>query len=104
MSVVPFPGKKKAALLRERLNERIQELQYLYDTLNRCHEIMNKVEYDANCIEHEYNSTLAEYVKEVGAENLEVGYLEYSTEALVQLKEDGTFTVTFQDYEYEETP
>jgi hypothetical protein len=88
--------------MRHRLTEKVKELQYLYDTLNRCHEIINKVEYDANCVEHDYNQLLGDYIKEVGPENLEAGFLEYSTEAVVSLQDDGTFIVTFREHDYNE--
>ncbi len=77
MTILEFPVEKS---LTAQLDERKVELDELYDNLNRAYTLVNKIEEKTSALEAEYNIYLRRYSHAVGGiENVEVGYLEYSS-------------------------
>ena len=101
MTVVQFPGSRKQQVTRERLDALINELSYLYDSLDRAYQIIHKLEQESDVKEEEYNRLFRTYVEEVGDhEQVEVQYLNYSTRTELIELEDGTLRIKF----YDDTP
>ena len=77
-NVIPFASKKQQ--LQKRLLNIINDLQEIYGGLDIATDGVSKLETIAQDIEEDYNIVLRKYIDEVGVENLEVGYLEYTTD------------------------
>jgi len=76
-NVHKFPEGKA---LQSNLDQKCIELEELYDNLNRAFALVDKIEEKAATLEAEYNIYLRRYAHAVGGiENVEVGYLEYSS-------------------------
>jgi len=65
-----------------------ENLEELYDVLNRIYEAVDNLETDIAKTEGSYNEALELYANAVGIENIEVGYLEYATKNL-KITENG---------------
>ena len=77
MTILQFPENKA---LRANLDQKKEELDQCYDALNRLHTLTDQIENDAADLEAEYNLYLRRYAHALGGvENVEVGYLEYSS-------------------------
>jgi len=91
MTIYKFPEGKA---LQSNLDQKREELNELYDNLNRAYALVDKIEEKAAAIEAEYNIFLRRYAHAVGGiENVEVGYLEYSSGIGVDV-DAGTITFT----------
>jgi len=99
MTVIQFPGKKKVVDdKRAKLAELIDELNYLYDGLERAYQIIHKLEQDSDTVEKVYNEVLRKYVNEFqDHEQIEVRFLNYSTEANLVEDENGNLRVVFPE-------
>lgn len=75
-NVREFPGERN---LKKRLDDLQEELSELYDNLQRCFEIQDKIEDKLATREEWYNEVLERYGNAIGMENIPVGYLEYAT-------------------------
>jgi hypothetical protein len=71
-----FPADRQ---LQKRLTDLQAELSELYDSLQRCFEIQDKIENQLAMKEEWYNEVLERYGNAIGMENIPVGYLEYAT-------------------------
>lgn len=71
-----FPADRQ---LEKRLTDLQAELSELYDSLQRCFEIQDKIENQLAMKEEWYNEVLERYGNAIGMENIPVGYLEYAT-------------------------
>ena len=92
--VLQFPTKViKADTHRAELYRRIEELDDCYDILEQVHDSLNQLEYHCHKLEQTYNIILGEYATLVDPAALEVDFLTYSTEAIVEEGEDGKFTI-----------
>ena len=100
MTVIKFPSKKKN--LEDSLKSTIHEMTVKFDALNKLYNILDEYEDNLEEIQEDYNTTLEEYIRFVGADNVPVQYLEYSNKVRVGINEDGGFTLTFEDYGDEE--
>jgi len=80
-NVIPFRTKKSE--LQKKLLQQITDLQEIYDGLDLAGDAAYKLQQIAEQTEEEYNIMLRNYVDEVGAENVELGYLEYTTDIAV---------------------
>lgn len=77
MTILKFPEDKA---LENLLDDRKADLDELYDSLAKAFELVNKIEEKAAALEAEYNIHLRRYARaKGGVENVEVGYLEYSS-------------------------
>ena len=77
MNILKFPEDKS---IESQLDERKAELDELYENLNKAFALVNKIEEKAASLEAEYNIYLRLYAHALGGiENVEVGYLEYSS-------------------------
>lgn len=77
MNILKFPEDKS---IEYQLDERKAELDELYENLNKAFALVNKIEEKAASLEAEYNIYLRRYAHALGGiENVEVGYLEYSS-------------------------
>jgi predicted nuclease with TOPRIM domain len=91
MTILKFPEDKS---LQVQLDERKAELEEVYDNLNRAFALVDKIEEKAASLEAEYNIYLRRYAHaRGGVENVEVGYLEYSSGVGVDADE-GTIVFT----------
>ena len=91
MTILKFPEDKS---LQVQLDERKAELEEVYDNLNRAFALVDKIEEKAASLEAEYNIYLRRYAHALGGvENVEVGYLEYSSGVGVDV-DKGTIVFT----------
>ena len=106
MTVIQFPEKRKTEVTKERMDSLIDELGVLYDNLERAYQIIHKLEEETSLNENVYNELFREYVAQVeDHEQVEIKYLNYSTEANVIEDEKGNLRITFYDDTTEtETP
>ena len=91
-NVIPFHSKKQ--LLQKKLLTLIEDLQEIYKGLDVAGDATIKLQQIAEKAEEDYNIQLRKYVEEVGAENVEVGYLEYTTDIAV-IFEGGDLNIKF---------
>ena len=77
-NVIPFHSKKQR--LQKELLTLIQDLKEIYGGLDVASDATIKLETIAQDAEEDYNIVLRKYIDEVGVENVEVGYLEYTTD------------------------
>ena len=104
MTLLQFPTAiVKESKCRHELDQRIAELEENYILLDQLHEGLHLMEKECAILEQEYNKELKEYAKVVGNEQLEIKYLEYSTEATVAFAEDGSIVVTYETGEDDES-
>ena len=75
-NVSEFPADRQ---LQKRLTDLQAELSELYESLQRCFEIQDKIENQLAMKEEWYNEVLERYGNAIGMENIPVGYLEYAT-------------------------
>ena len=83
-NVIPFASKKQQ--LQKRLLTIIKDLQEIYGNLDTVSDGVATLENIAMDIEENYNMVLRKYVDEVGADNVELGFLEYTTDFEVVFK------------------
>ena len=83
-NVIPFASKKQQ--LQKRLLATIRDLQEIYGNLDTVTSGVATLENIAQDIEEDYNMILRKYVDEVGVENVELGFLEYTTDFEVIFK------------------
>jgi len=99
MTIHQFPEGKA---LQSNLDQKREELDELYDNLNRAFSLVDKIEEKAAVLEAEYNIYLRRYANALGGiENVEVGYLEYSSGIGVDV-DSGTIVFTPWSEEDEE--
>ena len=91
-NVIPFRSKKQQ--LQKQLLQQIEDLKEIYNGLDVAGDATVKLQQIAEREEEEYNILLRNYVEEVGPENVEVGYLEYTTDIAV-LFEGGDVKIKF---------
>lgn len=107
MPVVEFPTRaRKHGVTKERMDSLIDDLGVLYDNLEVIYQIIHKLEEETSLNENVYNELFREYVAQVeDHEQVEIKYLNYSTEANVIEDEKGNLRITFYDDTTEtETP
>ena len=92
-NVIPFRTKKSE--LQKKLLAQIDDLQEIYNGIDLATDAGFKLQQIAESSEEKYNSTLRNYVEEVGAENVELGYLEYTTDIGVIINEGGFASLEF---------
>lgn len=91
MTIHQFP---EGQALQSNLDQKRSELDELYDNLSKAFALVDKIEEKAAMLEAEYNIFLRRYAHAVGGiENVEVGYLEYSSGIGVDADE-GTIVFT----------
>ena len=91
-NVIPFRSKKQQ--LQKQLLQQIEDLKEIYNGLYVAGDATVKLQQIAEREEEEYNILLRNYVEEVGPENVEVGYLEYTTDIAV-IFEGGDLNIKF---------
>ena len=80
-----FQFKPQSSLLKQRLEDLVRDLEEVYQGLDLAVDAITKLEGIAETKEEDYNKVLRKYATEVGEENVEVGFLDYSTEVTVVL-------------------
>lgn len=90
-NVHEFPADRA---IQRRLNELRDELEDLYEALNRGYELIDTLENKLAKREEWYNEVLERYTNAIGMENVPVGYLEYATKN-IKLDMEGA-EVTFK--------
>ena len=67
MTIVQFPTKEtQEAAMLQTLNEKIEKLSSIYDSLSEIHKVVHLLEMEAADLEERFNSAVREYVKETG--------------------------------------
>lgn len=95
MTVVEF--KSRRGLLHQQLQEGTEELEELYQQLDRAYKVMNKLEDHVEERQNAYDRRIVEYANEIKPENVEVGFLQYATNVAVRLHPDGMEIVLNED-------
>lgn len=98
--------KRPKSKIQDRLDERLDKLEDLYDSLERAFSIVSTIEEKIDLEEEYYDGDLLDYAKEIGTENIELKYLNYSTNILVVDTEAG-FSLLWEnpdEQEEDETP
>lgn len=92
--VIQFPMKDiRVKTITEELRKRIESLEEIYNELDYLHSALHEAEEKCYNMEQSYNIILADYSKLVPAEEMEVSFLSYSTDAIVEQGEDGVWTL-----------
>jgi len=81
--------KRPRSGLVEELEKNIENMEELYAAYDRLQGVMLDLEEKIDLEEFFFNQKLMKYKNEVGADNVPVRYLNYSTEILVIQTEDG---------------
>lgn len=81
--------KKPKSKIQDKLDERLDKLEDLYDSLERAFSVVSTIEERIDLEEEYYDGDLLEYAKEIGTENIELKYLNYSTNIMVVDTEAG---------------
>ena len=98
MTIIQFPEK---ATLVNRMEEAIEEIDYMYHALQRAIEVQDKIEVTLATVEDSFNEALRRYAAIVGVENIPVKYLEYSTNVEVRINDQGEFEILYKEDEEE---
>jgi len=80
-----FQFKPQSTLFKQQLMDLVNDLEEVYQGLDLAVDAITKLEGIAETKEQDYNKVLRKYATEVGEENVEVGFLDYSTEVTVVL-------------------
>jgi len=72
-NVIPFSNK----VLTRELDQRVADLQELYDAMKLCYDTIETLEGRIQEQEAAYDKHFAKYVHKVGIDNVQVGYIEY---------------------------
>ena len=89
-NVVAFPSNSVAeSALRSSLEGQIHRMEEMYDKLDALHAEMYDLEKDCQQLEFEYDYNLSKYATKVGAENVDVEFLSYTTRHIVSVDADG---------------
>lgn len=81
--------KRPRSGLVEELEKNIENMEELYAAYDRLQGVMLDLEEKIDLEEFFFNQKLMKYKNEVGADNVPIRYLNYSTEILVIQTEDG---------------
>jgi hypothetical protein len=94
--VVDFPSNSVAeSTLRNSLEGQCRQLDDLYETLDALHSQMHKLEKDCSQLEYEYDLNLSKYATKVGAENVEVVFMGYTSRHIISVDAEGeNFSLT----------
>ena len=92
MTIIKFPEEKT---LLDRMQGMCNDIEYMYNSLQRTYEIQEKIEDQVGNLEDEFNGLLKRYVEMVGAENVPVRFLEFSTNVEVKIDEEGNFQILY---------
>ena len=98
-NVVEFPTNSVAeSALRGSLESQVHRLEEMYEKLDALHAEMHDMEKDCNQLEFEFDYNLSKYAKRVGAENVEVEFLGYTSRHIVSVDADGgSLTLTIDE-------
>ena len=94
-NIVAFPGKDvKRNNLHKSLWDAASSLEVKYGELDEMHQMLNELEQSVSGMEREYDEHLKQYAEIVGDDEIEVGLLEYSSSAVIEVvPEAGTITI-----------
>lgn len=97
--IIKFP---EEATLIKRMEDACDEIEHFYNQLERCMEVQKKIEEFIEQSERGLNESIKRYAGIVGAENVPVRYLEYSTNVEVSINEKGEFIFLYKEEESEQ--
>jgi len=67
MTIVQFPTKEiQETAMLQTLNEKMEKLSSIYDSLSEVHKVVHLLEMEAADLEERFNSAVREYVEETG--------------------------------------
>lgn len=103
-NIIKFPTKTGSQ------GDLYHQLRGFHDQMDKVYTVIDKHHYDlsklieaAQILETEYDKVLAKYVDIVGADDVEVQMLQYSSNAIVEVDADqGTFNIRWGSGEEEE--
>ena len=103
-NIIKFPSKTGSqGDLYHKLRWFHDQMDKVYTVVDKHHYDLNKVIESAQTLETEYDKVLAKYVDIVGADDVEVRMLQYSSNAIVEVDADeGTFNIRWNSGEEEE--
>ena len=103
-SVVAFPTKEITEnALRDTLSVCAEELDELYAELDELHSKLHDLELRCNRVELAYDEKLTKYAKRVGAENVEVEFIAYTSRHIVAVDpEAGSMQLILVEEEQDE--
>ena len=89
--VVEFPTSTVSEnMLRGTLTTQMNKLDEIYDSLDAIHHQMHEMEKDCHELEYCYDQNLCKYANLVGADNIEIEFLGYTSRHIVSVDADGT--------------
>jgi len=97
--VVKFPERRKQQVTEELLNEKMDELDYLYEQLNRVHEILHTLELESSKLEKAYDEVFKRYVRDFfeDHEDMELRYFNYCSSSNLIEDEEGRLRIVFYE-------
>jgi septum formation topological specificity factor MinE len=103
-NIIKFPTKNTyQGSLYHQLRDFHDQMDEIYTVIDNHHYNLNNSIGVAQTLETEYDEVLAKYVKLVGAEDVEVRMLQYSSNAIVEVDADeGTFNIRWGNGEGDE--
>jgi len=99
--IIKFP---EEATLIKRMEDACDEIDHFYHQLGRCMEVQQRLEQFIEDAESSLNSSIKRYAGIVGAANVPVRYLEYSTNVEVSINEEGEFIFLYKEEEESQQP
>lgn len=94
--VLEFPSQQKVTRdLNKVLKEYTIKLETAYNVIDEMHKKLAELETAVTKQEEDYNRYLGTYISFVGAENVPLEFLSYSTSISMIKNEDGTWQITY---------
>lgn len=97
MTVVKFPDKGRAGVLKRKLSKKAEALEKLYLSLEEYYGGVDEAEIRLAKAEAAYDQLLVEYAEAVGLENVELEYLSYSTKMKAKRNDQGEVEFYLED-------
>ena len=94
--VLEFPSQEKITRdLHKVLEEYTIKLETAYNIMDEMHKKLAELETDVSQQEEDYNRYLGTYISLVGAENVPIHLLSYSSSVSMVKNEDGTWQIKY---------
>ena len=94
--VLEFPSQKKVTRdLIKILDEYVVKLESAYNVIDEMHKKLAELETEVTKHEEDYNRYLGTYISLVGAENVPLQLLSYSSSISMIKNEDGTWQIKY---------
>lgn len=96
-NVIDFNSRKKyeGSEIERRLERLMHTLDEIYAHIQDVNSGLDKMESESQRVEEAFDSVLKEYADQVGADNIPVEYLNYSSFAIPVIKDNGDMELVF---------